>query len=143
MSIIESLRTFIKGYSGLKTGVPLWVDFLGTDPTQYSIIPLPGERIIDWSIDDSESTREFPFALDVMQSTADQAKRMESAGFGEAFADWLETQWLAGTMPTLDTGKTSYKIEALGWGYLFEQGQSETGIYQIQCKLTYTQVRQP
>jgi hypothetical protein len=142
MSIIANLRTFISGYSGLKTGAPLWVDFLGPDPTQYSIIPLPGERIIEWYIDDSGSLREFPFALDVMQSTADQAERMESAGFGEAFADWLESQWLAGTMPTLDTGKKSFKIEALGWGYLFEQGQSETGIYQIQCKLTYSQIRQ-
>jgi hypothetical protein len=137
-SIIKSLRDFVKTYPGLKAKAPVWVDFLGAGPIQYAINPLPGARIVEWYLDDS-SLREFPFAFQSMESTADDLTRFQTNGFYEAFADWLETQWLADNMPVLDTKKTSFKIEALGWGFLFEQGQSETGIYQIQCKLTYTQ----
>ncbi|MEN6300822.1 MAG: chloramphenicol resistance protein, partial [Anaerolineaceae bacterium] len=57
----------------------------------------------------------------------------------EEFADWLESQTAAGVLPTPGTKKTAESIEATGWGYLFEQGDSDTGIYQIQCKLVYRQ----
>jgi hypothetical protein len=39
----------------------------------------------------------------------------------------------------MDEGKTATAIEATGWAYLYEQGQSDTGVYQIQCRLTYEQ----
>ena len=138
-TIIQSLRTWLSAYTGLKTGAPLWVDFLGPNPTQYTIDPIPGERITEWYIDNSGSMREFPFSFASMESTAAEIDRMNNIGFYEAFADWLEAQWINGNMPDLGAGKTPFKIEATGWGCLFEQGQSETGIYVIQCKLTYSQ----
>ena len=85
------------------------------------------------------SLREFPFAFQSMASTADDLERLQNIGFYEAFADWLETQSLAGTLPTLGAKQTAEKIEALNWAYLYEQGESSTGVYQITCKLTYTQ----
>lgn len=138
MTILESLHTFILSYSGLETGAPLWVDFLGPATNQYSIESLPGERILEWYLDDS-SLRAFPFALQSMRSTADQAERVGNNEFAELFSDWLETQWKAGNMPTLDIGKQSFKIEAVDWGVLYEQGQSETGIYSVNCRLIYKQ----
>jgi hypothetical protein len=138
MSIIASLQTYIKTYSGLKSGAPVWVDYLGPGFTEYSIVPLPGARIVESYIDGS-SLREFPFAFQSMESTADDLTRIESAGFYEAFADWMEAQTNAGTLPTLGTKQTATAIEAVIGGSLFEQGESQTGIYQIQCKLTYEQ----
>lgn len=135
MTIISALRTYIATYSGLTTGAPLWVDYLGQVPTEYSITPLAGGRIVEQYIDGG-SVREFPFAFSSTESTADNLERLETIGFYEAFADWLESQTLAGTLPTL-TGKTALSIEATGWAYLYQQGDSNTAMYQIQCKLTY------
>lgn len=138
MSMISALQTYIKTYSSLKTGAPVWVDYLGSMPTEYTIVPLPGERIVESYVDGS-SYREYPFAFQSAESTADDLERLESQGFFEAFADWLESQTDEENFPILESGKTATKIESTGWGYLFQQGESQTGIYNIQCKLTYFQ----
>lgn len=138
MSIINSVRSYLATYTGLKTGAPLWVDFLGNNPSEYAVIPLAGSKVIESYINGS-SQREFPFAFQSMESTADDLERLENSGFFETFADWLETQTTAGTLPTLGAGQTSELIEATGWGYLYEQGNSDTGVYQIQCRLVYDQ----
>jgi hypothetical protein len=137
-SIITALRTYIATYSGLATGAALSVDDIGSTPTEYAIVPLPGARIIETDLSGS-TVREYPFAFQSTESTADDLERRQNNGFYENFADWLEAQTIAGVFPTLKTGKTPTKIETLGWGSLFEQGGSETGVYQIQCKLTYEQ----
>ena len=138
MSVIDDLRTYLANCPSLETGALLLVEQLGALPVQYAIVPMPGARIVETYLDGS-TLREFPFAFQTAQSTADDLERIENIAFFEIFADWLETQTAAGTLPTLDTGKTATAIEALNWGYLYEQGQSETGIYQITCKLTYEQ----
>lgn len=138
MSTIESLRTYFASYTGLKTGAPLNVDFLGSDPTQYAIIPLAGEKIVKKYLN-GNSLREFPFAFQSMESTADDLERMETNGFFEALSDWFETQTEAGSLPLLGGKKVAIGIEASGWAYLYEQGVSSTGIYQIQCRLIYEQ----
>lgn len=138
MTIISALRTYIATYSALPTGAPLWVDYLGKEPNQYAIIPLPGTRKIEEYINGG-SLREFPFAFQFVVSTAAQAERLESNEFSEALATWFDTQTLAGTFPALGTGKTVLEIEATSWGFLLEQGESETGIYQISCRLEYEQ----
>jgi len=137
-TIIEALRTYIAGYSELTTGAPLWVDYLGKEPDQYAIIPLPGARIVEEYIDES-SLREFPFALHAMLSTAADAERLQSNGFFEAFAEWLDAQTSTGAFPVLGAGKVVTEIEATSWGFLFEQGESGTGVYQISCRLEYEQ----
>lgn len=138
MSMLSAVTTYIKDYIGLAAGAPVWVDFLGSDPTQYSVTPLPGSRIIEEDII-GNTVREYPFAFQSMESTADDLERLETAAFFETFATWLDSQTADGNFPTLEEGQTPTKIEALGWAYLYEQGVSDTGIYQIQCKLTYEQ----
>ena len=137
MTILSAIQTYIKTYSAV-SGAAVLVDFLASSPTQYAISPMPGTRIVESYINGG-SLREFPFAFQSMESTADDLERLENIGFYEAFADWLETQSLAGTLPTLGAKQTAEKIEALNWAYLYEQGESSTGVYQITCKLTYTQ----
>lgn len=135
---LSAIKSYIQGYTGLKTGAPVWVDYLGSGPSQYSIVSIPGERVLATYLNGG-SLREYPFALQSVESTADEIERLANAGFYEAFADWLESQSLAGVYPTLATGKHAVGISALGGGGLFDQGESGTGIYQIQCKLTYEQ----
>lgn len=139
MSLISAIKSYLAAYSGLPSGAPLWVDFLGHARHQFSIVPLPGEKIISTYIDGT-SLRSYPFAFQSMESTADELERLESNGFYELFADWLEAQTEAGSFPTLTGSKVPEAIEATGWAYLFAQGLSETGVYQIQCRLVYAQL---
>jgi len=138
MTIIESLKTYLADYSELKDDAPLWVDFLGPKPTQYTIIALAGPIIVNTYIDGS-SEREYPFAFRSVESTADELERLETLGFYEEFAAWLESQTAAGEFPALAEGQTPTKIKALGRGYLYQEGESNTGIYQVQGRLEYTQ----
>jgi hypothetical protein len=137
-SIISAVRTYLAAYSGLTVGAPLWVSYLGPQPTEYAIIPLAGTKIVEWYLDDG-SLREFPFAFRSMESTADDLERMETNGFYEALSDWFESQTLAGDFPVLGPKQEPIRIETTGWAYLYEQGESSTGVYQVQCKLTYSQ----
>jgi hypothetical protein len=137
-TIIEALKTYIATYPYLKANAPLSVNFLGIDPTEYSINPLPGETVLERNLDNS-SVRVYPFALTSMESTADDLERIATSGFYETLSDWFESQTNAETLPTLPTGKTARRLEAIGAGYLFQEGSSGTGVYQIQCKLTYEQ----
>lgn len=138
MSIISALKTYIQTYAGLKSGAPVWVDAIGANPTEYAIIPLAGAKIIERYVNGG-SMREYPFAFQSAEFTADELERIENSGFFEEFSDWLESQSAAGILPTLGAKQSAWEIEATGWGYLYEQGQSETGIYQVQCRLIYEQ----
>lgn len=138
-SIIEGVRAYLRNYSELSTDAPVWVQYLGNDPIEYAILPLTGSRVVEEYINGTR-IMSYPFAFQSMESTADDLARLESAGFYEAFADWLDSQTDAGSLPELPTGKTAEEILALGWGYLYEEGDSQTGIYQIQCELLYKQV---
>jgi hypothetical protein len=138
MSLIASVRTFILTYQGLDDAAGLLTDVLTKEPVQYALVPLPGPRIVETYLTGA-NLREFQFALQSMESTADDAARMQASGFYEAFADWLEEQNENGNLPMLDAGKTANEIQPIGHGILFEFGESGTSIYQIQCRLTYEQ----
>jgi len=138
MSIIESIRAFIKTYPSLASGAPVLVDFLGTTGTQYAVIPTPGARILERYINGG-TVREFPFVIQSTESTADDLERIENSGFYEALAAWFEEQTENGNLPVLDAKKKATDIEATNWGFIYQQGESSTGIYQIACRLVYEQ----
>lgn len=136
MTIISALKTFLTGYSGLSSA-PLWVDYLGASVPEVSVVTLPGTKVLAHYIHGG-SRRMFPFALQLKAATTDDAARLENSGFFEGFSDWLDQQTVAGTLPALGDGKTALAVGA-EVAFLFEQGQSGTGIYQIQCWLEYEQ----
>lgn len=138
MSVTQAVRSYLKTYSGLKTGAPVWVDLLGTQNTEYAVVALPGEKVVERYLNGG-SLRVFPFAFQSMESTADDLERLETLGFYESFSDWLESQTDAGVLPALGTKKTATSIEATNWAFLYQEGQSDTGIYQITCRLVYEQ----
>jgi hypothetical protein len=138
MSILSALRTYLATYSALESGAELGVDFMGPDQVGYAIITMPGAKKIPYITSGSERT--FPFAFQATLQTADDTTRIENSGFFETLSDWFDTQTEVGALPSLPSGKTAEKIEALDCGYLYQEGTGGTGIYQIQCCLTYTQV---
>lgn len=138
MTIISAIKTYLLTYSGLETDAPLWVNRLGKNPTEYAIIPLDGTKVLSEDLA-GNSDREYMFAFQSMESTADELKRIGNNGFYEAFGDWLDTQSRAEVFPTLSAKQTAERIESLNFGYLHQKGQSDTGIYRISCKLTYYQ----
>lgn len=138
MTIISAIKTYLLTYSGLETDAPMWVNHLNKNPTEYAIVPLDGTKILANYMDGS-SDREYLFAFQSVESTADELARLGNSGFFESFGDWMDAQTKAGMLPTMESNQTPEKIETLGFGYLYQQGQSETGVYQVQCKLTYYQ----
>lgn len=137
-SIIEGLRTYIATYGGLGANLPLWVNYLAALPQGYSIVPVPGSKIVEEYLDGGLLC-EYNFAFQASDFTADDAQRIEIMAFYEAFSDWLRSQTLAGTLPTLPDKHKATAIEAIDSGFLFQEGESQTGVYQLQAKLTYEQ----
>jgi hypothetical protein len=139
MTILSAIQDYIKTYGSLENNAPVLIDFLGENPTGYSIVSLPGNTVVERYLDGG-SLREFPFAIQAMFSTADDAERLENIGFFEALSDWFDSQTLADILPIdIGDGRTSEKIEALGQAFLYEQGVSGRGVYSVQCSLTYEQ----
>jgi hypothetical protein len=137
MSMITAVRNFLLNYPPMADSL-IHVDALGENPTEYAVIPLPGDRKKKQYLDGG-SDREYPFLIQSVESTADELERLENSGFYEVLADWLEDQTEAGNLPALSAGKTAESIEAVSWGFVYEQGASDTGIYQITCVLKYEQ----
>lgn len=137
-TIIESVQEYITAYAGLESNAPVWVNKLLESIPAYSIDPLPGGGIVAKDVI-GNTERKFVFALHSVKSTADKLATMANIGFYEAFSDWLENQSKSGMLPNLGIGKTPTRIEVLGQGYLYEQGESNTGVYQVQCALYYEQ----
>ncbi len=135
MSVISAIQTYLQGNTEMGDH-PVWVDYLGEQPTEYSIAPLPGTRVTATYLDGKRDI-EYPFAINAVYSTASDMERLANSGTFEDLVTWMETQTEAGSLPTLDPGSQATSIQATGWGYLYEQGDSETGIYQVQCKLNY------
>jgi hypothetical protein len=138
MTLISAVKTFMATFPSLESGALILTDHIGAQPIQYSIQPLPGQRIVEQYID-GVTVREFPFVFQTVKSTADELERIETSGFLEALMDWFEQKTIDGELPALAANQTARTIEAVSWGFLYEQGVSDTGIYQIVVSLRYGQ----
>lgn len=137
-TIIQALQTFIATCPLLAGLTPL-VNYLEETPDSYGIFPLPGDKqVINYPA--KGGLYEFPFAFQVNASRADDLARLQVQGFFEQFGKWLDTQDDAEIYPTLSAGETVFEIEALGQGYLLDQGESNVSTYEVPCKLTYERI---
>ena len=134
-SITQGLKTFLETYTPLSGGV--YVEFVGEQPTEYSVVMLPElEKIEEWIVSGGIYGRHF--LLNMRAATNEDADRLINNGFYEDFAEWLRTQSDAGTLPSLPTGYTALSIEALSNGFLMESSEVlSTAVYSINCRLVY------
>jgi len=136
-TIIKALQEYIATCPLLaEQGLSPLVNWLDETPDCYGIFPMPGDKQI-LRYPAKGGIYEFPFALQVTASNADDLARLQTQGFFEQFGKWLDEQNEAEVYPILSTGKTVFEIEALGQGYLLDQGDSNVSIYEVPCKLTY------
>lgn len=139
-TIIQALQDYIADCSLLsEMGLTPLVNWLEQTPDSYGIFPLPGDKQI-YSYPARGGMYEFPFALQVNSSNADDLARLQTQGFFEKFGKWLDAQNEAENYPTLSSGETVYEIEALGQGYLLDQGDSDVSTYEVPCRLTYERI---
>lgn len=136
-SIIAALHDFIAGCDHLQPTAPFYVDFIGGD-VSYAIVPLPNNKIIETDII-GNTLREYTFAFQFCNLTADDAIRIENSAFSETFSEWLDAKTHNNQLPILPAGATSEAVEATQNGFLYQQGDSESAIYQINCRLIYEQ----
>ena len=139
-SILQGIKDFFianAAAAGLDTNGVVDVDFLGPDNVGYSIVTNPGATKEEYL--GGGGSRTFPFAFQATLSTADDTARVENGGFFEQLSDWLDDQFELDNLPTLPTGKEAFRVEAQDVAYIYEQGQSDRGFYQMLCNLTYYQ----
>ncbi len=135
MSIIASIREYIMKFPELKDGC-LRVDYLGTEPIEYTVEAVPCEPIYRKYTDGGclkqflfiFASREF-FSHDVNQC-------IENLDFYEKFSDWIEKNNEDEILPELDIKKSALKIEVLTQGYAFDYDETAAR-YQIQLRLIY------
>src|SRR5699024_1670470 len=112
------------------------IDYLGVNPTEYTIDSVPTTEIVKEYVDGG-AIKQFVFVFGSREYYGpDALQNIENSGFYEQFADWLEEQTREGNLPVLEGNKEPIKIEATTTGYLFDASE-ENGRYQIQCRLIY------
>ena len=139
-TIIQALQTYLADCPLLsEMGLTPLVNWLDQTPGSYGIFPIPGDKqLISYPV--KGGIYEFPFALQVNASNADDLARLQTQGFFEKFGKWLDTQNEADNYPTLSGGETAFEIQALGQGYLLDQGDSDVSTYEVPCQLTYERI---
>ena len=136
-SLIDSVRTFLCGCPYLKGGA-FHVDYLGANPTEYSVDTLPADPVIKKYVDGS-SVRQFVFAFGSVESYgSDVDTNLGNSGFYEKFCAWVDEKNRSKEFPVLDEDKTPIEIQAQGAGYLLENTENAAR-YQVQCRLVYQQ----
>jgi len=135
MTITESIREYILGFPELKDGC-LLVDFMGNEPIEYTIEPIPCEPIIKRYTDGS-CMKQFLFLFASREYfSEDIAVNLGNLEFYEKFEDWIEEQNDNGILPDLGESRDPVSVEVTSRGYAFS-ADTNTARYQVQLKLTF------
>jgi hypothetical protein len=137
MSILEAIKTYMLTFPLLKDDALFLSDHSSGDIVQYSIIQIPGTRVLEEDLLGNESCQ-YTFAFQSIESTMDELARFANASFYDELETWLKSQSAQNILPAMESSQHPEKIETLSWGYLMQE-QTGTGVYQVQCRLLYTQ----
>lgn len=113
------------------------IDYLGSDPCQFSLESTPTAPILEQYIRSSLRAKNYILASR-MSYTEDLVQQAANSAFWDDFAEWVEDQALAQNLPRLEGGKTAEAVVCLSPGYILDQGAS-TCRFQIQLQLQYYQ----
>lgn len=135
MTVIESVRNWLKEYDGL-TG-RLDVDFLGEDADTYSIDTIPTTEVIK-RYKDGGCVKQFLFAIS-SRRFYDQniVQNVENLKFFEDLTEWVETRVKKRDLPVMDGGKTAQKIIVTSSAYPFIVTEDGKARYQLQMRFEY------
>lgn len=137
MTVIESIRDFLKGYPGLE-GERLSVDFLPPEAATYSVDVVPIKSEVK-RYQDGSSLRQFAFVLASRTYWGpDLRQQVDNLAFFERFEEWLGSRNGLRDFPDLGEGRACRKLEVTTSGYAFAP-DTDLARYQIQCRITYFQ----
>lgn len=131
-SIIEEIRKYIAKCPILHEG-KVGVDFLGNEPTEYSIEPIPVNPTVTSDIDDGE-LKQFAFVFASRESYGSETvQNMLNTKFYEQFSKWIKQNNNNDILPEIPGIES---IECTSTAYAYQTG-IDTARYQIQLRITY------
>lgn len=140
MTKIEKMRNFLSKCPYLKDFANGTVDWCGTEPDNFGIMPA-GEAIIERTEDilgNVTIRKQYNVSLYAIQCTLDDVIRIEACGFLENLTEWIDEQAALGLVPTFGDIPDEEYISAQN-GMLFELSDNGmTGRYQIQIQVIFT-----
>lgn len=131
-TIIDKIREYIATCPYLKEG-KIGVDYLGNEPTAYSIEPVPVKPVVGENIDGS-CLEQYAFVLASRESYgAETIQNMLNSKFYEKFSKWIKKNNKEGILPDIDGIEL---IECTSTAYAYQTG-IESARYQIQLRIVY------
>lgn len=131
-TIIDKIRKYIATCPYLSDG-KIGVDFLGDEPTAYSIEPVPVKPSESDFIDGS-GTEQYAFVFASRESYGSETiQNMLNSKFYEKFSKWIKQNNNDGILPEI---KGIERIECTSTAYAYQTG-IKSARYQIQLKIVY------
>lgn len=139
MTVIESLRTWLRGYSGLKGRLD--VDFLGEEEDTYSVDTIPSEEVIK-RYHDGSTKKQFLFAVSSRRAYDQNIQQnIDNLQFFEDLTAYVESKARARELPEMGENRIPLKIVVTSTAYPFIVSEDGKARYQIQMRLEYFQKR--
>lgn len=139
MSVMESVRTWLRQYPGLDGRLD--VDFLDEAADTYSVDTIPCEEVVKRYLDGS-TVKQFQFAVS-SRRFYDQniAQNLGNLEFFEGLTAWVEQKAQARELPEMDSNRVAQKIVVTSTAYPFIVSEDGKARYQLQMRLEYYQKR--
>lgn len=131
--MIEKIRQYLIDIDVIDDNCRINVDFLGEEPTEFAIVPIAVDPIIERWIT-GQSIRQYQFELiSCNDYGADVMQNMANSRFYEELYDLIEKNNKENTLPDIEGIQ---KIECLNNGAILD-ANTNTARYSIQMKITY------
>jgi hypothetical protein len=131
--MIEKIRQYLIDNGIIDENCRINVDFLGEEPTEFAIVSIPVDPILEKYLDGS-SLRQYQFQLISVNSYgADVIQNMENSSYYEKLYSLIEDNNSNEILPNIDG---IYSIECLNNGSILDAG-TNTARYAIQMRITY------
>ena len=135
-TIIQSIREYFIASDILDKNNRLNNDYLGANPTEYTLDTILTNPIVKQYVDGS-AIKQYQFVFGSREYYGpDVLQNIENSGFYEQFAQWVEEHSDIGKLPVLEGDRESVRLEVVTNGYLFDANE-ENARYQIQLRLIY------
>ena len=142
LNTVENLRTWFRSCPAVNNKKRFNVDYLGSDPTEYTVYTTPSPLntfmdILGNVVYRDQQTLNFIFASRDSYGS-DTLQNLANLGFFDEVMTWIYEQNKTKNFPDIREG-VALSIMPTLTQYLFQAG-TDSGRYQIQCKLTYRRI---
>lgn len=147
MSVIESIRTFIKNECPLLKEFSEMFPVIGIDKLEenvgsYAVVLAPGEPIVKRYVN-GDTIRRVSFYFSSREAY-EFTDNIDTSEFYERFMDWMEKCTRTGKLPKLkpleDENRIAKSMKATTHSYLMDATETKAQ-YQIQCEFQYYQCK--